>query len=223
MASEDIKGFAIVLMLGIGSSMFTAIFVTRVILDFLVSKRILKDRLGMLRLITVPNINWMGMRKVFYTISGVLVFGGLILFFLRGSSKYDIEFTGGTSVQINLKDGVSLTRQNVEDRIQKVAQGNPDLQAATVYSVGEAIGQAPNGEKIYDEYEITTVAINKLQTTVTFNRTPGPPSTPPRQPSARPRSELERQVGKFELARQRGQGLRRHHQSRQSGDRSRTS
>ena len=34
------------------------------ILDLLVSKRIIKERLVMLRLISVPNINWMGMRKV---------------------------------------------------------------------------------------------------------------------------------------------------------------
>ncbi|GAG76634.1 unnamed protein product, partial [marine sediment metagenome] len=36
-ASEEIKGFAIVLMLGIISSMFTSLFVTRVIFDFLLS------------------------------------------------------------------------------------------------------------------------------------------------------------------------------------------
>ncbi|MEN6577713.1 MAG: protein translocase subunit SecD [Phycisphaerales bacterium] len=199
-ASEDVKGFAIVLMLGIGSSMFTAIFVTRVILDLLVSKRIIKDRLAMLRLIAVPNINWMGMRKIFYTFSSILVFGGLILFFARGSSKYDIEFTGGTSVQINLKEGVSLTRQNAEDQLMKVAQGNPDLMAATVYSVGEPIGQAPNGEKVYDEYEITTVAVNKLDTTVTFAESPRPTTEAAAAEIRKAQVELERDLGKFEIA-----------------------
>jgi SecD/SecF fusion protein len=197
-ASEDIKGFAIVLMLGIGSSMFTAIFVTRVILDFLVSKRILKNRLAMLRLMAVPNIDWMGMRKIFYTISGVLVFGGLAIFFLRGSSKYDIEFTGGTSVQVNFKDGVSLTRQNVEDQFMKVAKGNPDLEAATIYSVGDTIGAAPNGEKVYDQYEITTVAINKLQTPVTF--TQGRPTAEAATAAIRKaEGELAREMGKVEV------------------------
>jgi SecD/SecF fusion protein len=197
-ASEDVKGFAIVLMLGIGSSMFTAIFVTRVILDVLVSKRILKDRLAMLRLISVPNINWMGLRPVFFTFSAILVFGGLIVFFLRGSSKYDIEFTGGTSVQINLKDGVSLTRQNAEDQLMKVAQGNADLMAATVYSVGEPIGQAPNGEDVYDEYEITTVAVNRLTTTVTF--TDARPTTEAASAAIRKaEAELKQELGKFEI------------------------
>ncbi len=175
-ASEDVKGFAIVLMLGIGSSMFTAIFVTRVILDFLVSKRILKNRLPMLRLLGIPRVNWMAMRPVFFIISGVLVLAGLTTFFVRDRSKYDIEFTGGTSVQIDLKEGVALTRQNVEDRIVEIGQQlrDPGLETASVYSVGEPIGQTDGGVRIYDQYEITTTATNKLRTTVTFAGTAPP-------------------------------------------------
>jgi len=196
-ASEDIKGFAIVLMLGIGSSMFTAIFVTRVILDLLVSKRIIKNRLIMLRLIKVPNIDWMGLRKPFYIISGILVVCGLTVFLTRGNSKYDIEFTGGTSVQINLKDGAGLTRQNVEDQFMKVAKGNPDLEAATVYSVGEPVGTAPNGHKIFDEYEITTVAVNKLQTTLTFPNGALPTAEAATSEIRKAESEMSRHLGKI--------------------------
>ena len=114
--TEDLKGFAIVLILGLLSNLFTAVFVTRVILEYLVSKRIIQERLMMLRLIHVPHINWMGLRPVFFTISGVLIIGGLSIFFLRDKSKFGIEFTGGTSVQIALKQGSSLTRQDVQDR-----------------------------------------------------------------------------------------------------------
>jgi len=56
-ASEEVKGFAIVLMLGILSSLFTALFVTRTIFDGLLSARIIKKPLFMLRLIHKPNIN----------------------------------------------------------------------------------------------------------------------------------------------------------------------
>ena len=162
-ASEEIKGFAIVLMLGIISSMFTALFVTRVVFDFLVSKRIVKDQIAMLRLIHEPNINWMGLRKVFFGISIVLIAGGLLVFFTRDdtkNNKYDIEFTGGTSVQVNLKEGVSLSRQDVQDRIVAIGQelGNPALQAANVYSIGESGRQ----------YEITTTATNKTRGVIDF-------------------------------------------------------
>jgi SecD/SecF fusion protein len=162
-ASEDIKGFAITLMLGLSSSMFTALFVTRVIFDWLLSKRIIKDHLLMLRLIRKPNINWMGLRPVFLAISGVLVVGGMVIFFTRDdtkNSKYDIEFTGGTNVQIVLKDGVNLTRQDVEDRIHKIGTdlNNAALSSSNVYRVGESGKQ----------YEITTTETNKMSVAVTF-------------------------------------------------------
>jgi len=172
-ASEEVKGFAIVLMLGIASSMFTALFVTRVIFDLLLSKRIIKEHLVMLRLIHQPNVNWMRARPVFFTVSALLIAAGLFVFFTRDdteNSKYDIEFTGGTSVQINLTDDVRLTRQQVQDKIQAIgeAANNPALKTANVYSIGEAIGQVPDGEKIFRQYEITTTETNKMVTTIKF-------------------------------------------------------
>jgi len=167
-ASEEIKGFAIVLMLGIVSSMFTALFVTRVVFDLLLAKRIIKDRLLMLRLIHKPDVNWMRIRGVFLCISLALIVGGLAVFLAR-TDKYDIEFTGGTSVQINFKDHVRLTRQQVEDRIAT------SLPSVSVYSVGEPVKDengrdvtGANGEKVFRQYQIDTGQTNRTTVTVTF-------------------------------------------------------
>ena len=164
-ASEEVKGFAIVLMLGIASSMFTALFVTRTVFDFLLSKRIIKDHLLMLRLIHKPNINWMRLRPIFFCISFALIAAGLAVFFTRDNvknNKYDIEFTGGTSVQINLKE--PLSRQEVEDRIREIGNDpnnpNPALAVANVYSIGESGKQ----------YEINTTETNKMTVTVAFSQ-----------------------------------------------------
>jgi len=183
-ASEEIKGFAIVLMLGLASSMFTALFVTRTIFDFLLDKKILKDRLAMMHLIRRPNINWMSFRPVFFTFSAILTIGGLIVFFTRDdakSNRYDIEFTGGTSVQINLKDNLNLSRQDVEDRIHKIGQQlkNDALAAANVYSVG----------KSGKEYEITTTATNKTSATITLPPNSG--RTPASVTNAIKKAQLE--------------------------------
>ncbi|MCK4293830.1 MAG: protein translocase subunit SecF [Planctomycetes bacterium] len=148
-------------MLGIASSMFTALFVTRVIFDLLLSRRIIKDHLFMLRLIHKPNVNWMRLRPVFFCISILLIAGGAFVFFSR-QDKSDIEFTGGTSVQTNFKDGVRLTRQEVEDRIQ------PVLASVNVYSIGKPIGLASNGERIYKQYQIDTGETNKITVAVEF-------------------------------------------------------
>ena len=158
-ASEEVKGFAIVLMLGIASSMFTALFVTRVIFDFLLGRRIIKEHLFMLRLIRKPNINWMALRPIFFCVSIALIAAGLFVFFTR-DDKYDIEFTGGTNAQINLKE--PRTRQYVEDRIREIGNDpnnpNPVLAAANVYSIGKSGKQ----------YEINTTETNKTTATVTF-------------------------------------------------------
>lgn len=162
-ASEEIKGFAIVLMLGIASSMFTSLFVTRLIFETLISRRIIKNHLVMLRIIHQPKINWMAARGVFLAISVLMVTASLFVFFTRDdakNNKYDIEFTGGTSAQINLKENVYLSRQDVEDRIRKVGAdlNNPALAAANVYSIG----------KSGSSYEINTTETNKTTTTMTL-------------------------------------------------------
>lgn len=155
-ASEEIKGFAIVLMLGIAASMFTALFVTRVTFDWLTSKRILTRPLAMFGIFQNVNINWMGLRPVVLTVSSIMVLAGLGVFFFRDEaktgSKYDIEFIGGTSVGIELKEGAGLDRAAVEQRI------NERLGNARVYAVGDT-GR---------NFEISTTQTNNVTATLTF-------------------------------------------------------
>jgi len=160
-ASEEIKGFAIVLMLGIGSSMFTALFITRVIFDLLTSSKVIKDKLSMMLMFRKPNINWMNLRTGFVIFSLILIFAGLTVFLTRDdmkNNKYDIEFTGGTSVQINLTE--ESTRQQVQEKFIAAAEkrGNPALKAANIYSVGKSNKQ----------FVITTTQTNKTSATVMF-------------------------------------------------------
>jgi len=155
-ASEEIKGFAIVLMLGIAASMFTALFVTRVVFDWLTSRRVLTRPLAMFGVFQNINVNWMGLRPVFMVVSAALILAGLGIFFLRDEaktgSKYDIEFIGGTSVEIELKEGAGLDRAAVEQRI------NERLGNARVYAVGDT-GR---------NFEISTTQTNKATATLTF-------------------------------------------------------
>ncbi|MFA5293698.1 MAG: protein translocase subunit SecD [Phycisphaerae bacterium] len=165
-ASEEIKGFAITLMFGIISSLFTAIFVTRIIFHILLNMGIIHDKLTMMRIIRNANVNWMGLRPVFITASLLLVAGGLFVFFYRdeaANSKYDIEFTGGTSLQINLKSDNPLERSEVENiiRMEGKRLNNPGIAMAKVYRVGDKTSQL--------QYEITTTETNKTTVPIVFN------------------------------------------------------
>lgn len=168
-ASEEIKGFAIVLMLGILASMFTALFVTRVIFDLLTTSRLLTGPLPMFGLFQNVSVDWMKLRPVFFVISLILVVGGLVIFFTRDettNSKYDIEFTGGTSVQIDLKEGAGLDRAAVERRFRDYALsiGNMALAAARVNEVGTSGRQ----------FEISTTETNITTARLTFQTEPVP-------------------------------------------------
>lgn len=161
-ASEEIKGFAIVLMLGIASSMFTALFATRVIFDMLMNKGLLKGKIRMMTLIKNANINWMNLSRVFFVLSAILVIGGLSVFFKRdeaANSKYDLEFIGGTGITIDVLEGTGLDEQTIGEMIRaKGVEIGSELANAKVYSVG----------KTGLQFEISTTATNKTIATVTF-------------------------------------------------------
>lgn len=162
-ASEEIKGFAIVLMLGILASMFTALFVTRVIFDLLTGSRLVTGPLAMFGMFQNITVNWMSLRPIFMVISSVLVLGGLTVFFTRddrANSKYDIEFTGGTSVQIDLKEGFGGGRAEVQKRLGDYATSinNLPLAAARINEVGTTGRQ----------FEISTTETNLATAEITF-------------------------------------------------------
>jgi SecD/SecF fusion protein len=157
-ASEEIKGFAIVLMLGIIASMFTALFVTRVLFDWLTSTRLLTNKLAMpWEIARDAKINWMALRPVFLLISGILMIGGLVVFFTRNdakNSKYDIEFIGGTSVEIEFKNGSPYENKQGEVEMKLGRYLNP----VKVYAVGDTGRQ----------FEISTTLTNKTTALLTF-------------------------------------------------------
>ena len=103
-ATAEVKGFAVVLGIGILATMFTALFSSHVIIDLYV--RFFKPRsLSMLpmvsptvRRILSPNVDWIGLRKLFLPVSGALIVAGLAMVFYRGSDILDIEFRSGTEV-----------------------------------------------------------------------------------------------------------------------------
>jgi len=97
--TDQIRGFAITLILGILMSMYTAIFCARVIFDIAERKRWI-TRLGMMRLLGKTNIDFIGKRKVAAVVSLAIILIGLAGALYRGKDIFDIDFNGGTSVQI---------------------------------------------------------------------------------------------------------------------------
>src|SRR5690606_33119552 len=100
LGQEPVKGFAIVLMIGIASSFFTAVFITRVLV-YLWSKIVDQSKLYLHTpiykiLLSDLNIDVMCKRKVAYMISTAFIVIGFVVALTTGL-KFGVDFTGGRS------------------------------------------------------------------------------------------------------------------------------
>lgn len=106
--TDQIRGFAVTLILGILYSMFTAIYMSRTIFDVAERRGFLSlsmsDAVNRIRktLARGGDLDFMGKQKLFMAISLGLMLLGLGALYYRGGSILDIDFAGGSSVQFRL-------------------------------------------------------------------------------------------------------------------------
>jgi len=102
-----IRGFATTLSVGILSSMFMALVVTRLILDLLTTQGNLK-KITMFQLVKQPKINFIGARRIAYVFSLIIIVSGIVSFAMRGGENFGIDFTGGALQQFKFKQPVNI-------------------------------------------------------------------------------------------------------------------
>jgi len=93
-----VKGFAVTLMMGIVASLFTSLYVTRLVIEFLVAKGIFKE-MKMLRVIGETALPFVRMRLLAFILSAAVIGVG-IWGFVTHDRKYGIDFAGGTRLLV---------------------------------------------------------------------------------------------------------------------------
>jgi SecD/SecF fusion protein len=153
-----IKGFATTLVIGILTSMFTAIFVTRIIYDSLLkrNKNLTFSIPVTAELFKHTKIDFIGMRKYFYVVSGVILLAGTVSLFVRGLNP-GIDFTGGRTFVIRFDKPVETEdiarRLNASfgDLPQVVTFGNTNqVKITTKYRINETGVDDEVDTKLYD-------------------------------------------------------------------------
>ncbi len=162
--SGPIKGFATTLLIGIVTSLFTAIFVTRLMVDWYIAKRgrelafstpITKN------LFTNLNINFLSKRKIAYVVSFILVGVSVVSLFFVNGLQQGVDFIGGRSYQIRFENAVNAS---------EIASGLNDVfgSGTQVKTFGEA-----NQIKVTTPYKVDVEGIevdneiqNKLYTSL---------------------------------------------------------
>lgn len=144
--TEEVKGFALTLIIGLVWNLFTAVYVSRVIFELWLEKGWLK-RLTMMKIMDKTNIDFVGPRKILMVISAVAIALGLGLFVYRGQSMFNIDFTGGTLVTIQLDENAGeIKGRSPSERAAYVRrQADEVLPDATIESL--SVGSEGGGTR----------------------------------------------------------------------------
>ncbi|MCD8096557.1 MAG: protein translocase subunit SecD [Lachnospiraceae bacterium] len=173
MGTGSVKGFAQTLALGIVVSMFTALVVTRLVLNALYGLGIhdakwygaAKERKA---------VNFLGKRKIFFTVSlAIIVIGIGYMGFNAASGNgllaYGLEFQGGTSTTVEFNEDMTIEEID-EQVVPLVAEivGNNDIQTQKVSGSTQVVIKTTEldletrtelDERLIEEFELEDDAI----------------------------------------------------------------
>ena len=176
-ATQEIKGFAVTLGIGIVATIFTALFITRLIFSFLLERVGVRSmpQLPMvapvIQRVLSPNVNWLKLRPIFLVISTAYVGLGLFMIYHQRGDMLDTEFRGGTAITVQLKtedpDGAGpepatqlmRTRQDIVDLIHPIGENAKPGSPLIPLRNAEVIPINPQADGVTsDQFTIRTTA-----------------------------------------------------------------
>ena len=142
--SGSVKGFAHTLALSIVVSMFTALVVTRLVMNAFYALGLQDAKLYGIQK-ERKTINFLSKKNICFIISAVMILGGLAVMGVNGSKgngalNYSLEFQGGTSTTIPMTEALSI--QEIDETVKPVVSeviGSNEIQAQKVDGSNDVI------------------------------------------------------------------------------------
>lgn len=148
--SGPILGFATTLMIGIITSLFTSIFITRIIFEWMLTKewKISVSFPWSANTLKNANYGFVQNRKKFYIVSAVFVLIGLISMLTKGFSL-GVDFQGGRTYTVRYDQPIDLeeVRSNLNETFQlntevKIYGAENQVRVTTTYHIDETTDEA---------------------------------------------------------------------------------
>ena len=123
-----VKGFGITLTIGIFSTMFTALIVSRMLLEMGIQSQVLK-RIIMLSFLKPPRMDFVKWGWTLFRVSWLIVVVGIVAVGIRGRAIYGIDFAGGDEVTLTFSQHIEAGQLRAALEKAKVGEVNPLYQS----------------------------------------------------------------------------------------------
>ena len=146
LGTGSVKGFAMTLALGIVLSMFTALVISRLIVNAFYAVRLQDEKLyGKAKV--RKTIDFVGRRKVFFTLSIILVLLAPIGMAAYSATEgralnYSLEFVGGTSTTVTFPEDMDVNLDSLDTEVKPVVEevtGDANVQFQQVVGSNQVI------------------------------------------------------------------------------------
>ena len=141
-----IQGFATTLLIGIATSLFTSIFITRILLDWSINRG---NKLTFItgfskNFFTNFHFDFLGIKKFTYIFSGIVCIVSIVSLSTNGLN-YGVDFKGGRTFQVHFEKPIAA--EEIKQELVKVFDGSAEakifgkdnqLKITTKYKVDEA-------------------------------------------------------------------------------------
>jgi len=124
--SGPVRGFAVTLIIGLLLSLFSSIFIARLMFEWMLDRNTNITLGNRFTINTFKNskIDFIGIRKIMYVVSGTIIGIGIISLFVRGLDP-SIEFVGGRSYIVRFDHPV--VTGNIRTSLTKAFQDAPEV------------------------------------------------------------------------------------------------
>lgn len=127
--SDQIRGFAVTLFIGLVMSLFSVLYFGHLCFVVGERKRWIK-RLTMMQFVGETKFDFLSWRAAAFAVSGALILAGMVSLYVRGENNMDIDFTGGTMVTFEFQD--KQETDDVQRRLNEAFGGNVSLEQLTL-------------------------------------------------------------------------------------------
>ena len=179
--SGPVQGFATTLCIGILSSLFCAVLISRIVFESLLEKNANITFGNKATIHAFKNIafDFVGRRKIYYTISTIIILLGIVFYFKNGGLRLGIDFKGGRTYIVHFDKGMDtedvkakLAPSFENEEIQvKTAGTNSELKITTTYHITD---QDAGADKLVEDALRGGLAKTGVKYTIESNQKVGP-------------------------------------------------